>query len=91
MRSVDLTQEAILVWLPKGENATVSHFSGEAVEQPPAENPDTWWTGQHAVEHVGKVLRDHDKLPWIRIGDEILGPDAIAQFSVGIRAMKKFE
>ena len=65
-----------MTWLPPGETATEASF-GKAQS----------WTLKEAVQHALQVAQDHNKVPWIKASEDILGPDQIRQVAGGLRAM----
>ena len=86
----DPDAEATLIWLSRGETATVDSFTDDAVEPPPVANPEPWWTLADAVQHAVEVMRDHDKEPWIKTDGQIFGPSQILQVASALRAMGRF-
>lgn len=66
---------AVVVWLtpeqkPLGSDFDVALDSNE----PPRPNPEPWWSFEDAVTNAATAERNHDKLPWIKVGDRILSP-----------------
>jgi hypothetical protein len=90
---IDPDAQAVMIWLPSGETPTAEAFafSLEKVRPPPpSQEPEPWWKFEDAVMHAIVVMRNHDKVPWIKVGDQIFGPSEITQAASGIRAMRKF-
>ncbi|MBZ9710354.1 hypothetical protein LB543_27005 [Mesorhizobium sp. ESP7-2] len=84
-------EPAILAWLPKDTTATEDDFSDDSkVAKPPRENPEHWWTLADAVDYALTVERNHDKMPWIKSGDKILGQSEISQIAVALRALRGY-
>jgi hypothetical protein len=79
MPAIDPDAPAALIWLPPGETATAGTFG--KVQS---------WTLEEAVKHALQVAHDHDKVPWIKVGDDILGPDGLRQVASALRAMGMF-
>jgi hypothetical protein len=46
--------------------------------------------GEDAIVHVSEADHDHKKVPWIKTGDVILGPDQISLAYSILRAARKF-
>jgi hypothetical protein len=89
--NLDTSAEAELMWLPKGVTPTAPDFRYDVIEPPPGPNTEGRWTLEDAAMHAAEVMRDHDKVPWIKTGDRILGPSEIAQVCSGLRAMRMFD
>jgi hypothetical protein len=68
----------VLIWLDGGENPSLESFGPASVRSPPHPNPEAWWLLAEAINHANTADRsDHNKVPWIKTGDTILGPDQI--------------
>jgi hypothetical protein len=91
MTSLDPDASAVLIWLPRGEAATAADFEITADVKPlPTANQEPWWTLEDAINYAQNPPTDLDKSPWIKVGDNILGPSQIAQVASGLRAMRRF-
>ena len=83
---------AILVWLPEGENPDLDNFGPQMVFPPPSPNPEAWWCLEDAINYASGADRgDHKKVPWIKTGDAILGPDQISRAHSVLRAARNFD
>lgn len=72
------TSAAIVLWLPKGEEPDErKHFNVEAKLHPPAPNPEAWWNLGEALLSIRAGYNDHGKVPWIKVGGEIIRPDDV--------------
>jgi len=91
MQKLNMLASAVLVWLPKGEHPTVDSFDVRNAIPPPVPNPEPWWYLEDAIVHAREVVSDHGKLPWIKTGETLLGPEQIVQAYSGMRAMKAFD
>jgi hypothetical protein len=90
--NLNMRAAAILVWLPEGENPGQDSFSPQMVFQPPSPNPEAWWCLEDAIRYVnGSDRGDHKKVPWIKTGDAILGPDQISRAYSALRAARNFD
>jgi len=88
---LDTLASAVLVWLPKGVTPAVDALETAKVGPPPNPNPEPWWCLEDAVIRASEVQRDHDKAPWIKVGQELLDPSEIAQAYRAIRTMRAFD
>jgi hypothetical protein len=86
----DLMAAAILIWLPKGERPDVQTFGQTRVQPPPAANPEPWWLLHEAITYARTVDRTHDKLPWIKVGSEILSPEDIIRIHSDMGNLSNF-
>lgn len=77
MKRIDPDAPASLIWLAPDETATADNFTSAKQS----------WTLEAAVTHARQVVRDHDKVPWIMVGSDVLGPSQIDQVATGLRAM----
>ena len=92
MIKLDMNASAVLVWLPKGETPTADSFDPTEVQPPPYPNPSPWWLLEEAIIFAREVDdQTHGKMPWIKTGDTVLGPDQIIHAYSGIRATKAFD
>ena len=76
-KNLPLFGAAILLWLPQGESPQVQPFDPSKVTSPPSANPEPWWLLHEAITYAMTVQGTHGKLPWIKVGEEILDPDQI--------------
>ena len=76
--NLPLLSAAILVWLPNGEEPNIQKFNPSQIQPPPAANPGSWWLLHEAITHAMTVERSHSKVPWIKVGEELLSPSRIA-------------
>ena len=88
--NLNMRASAVLVWLADGEHPAHDSFSPQLVQPPPSPNPESWWCLEDAIVHVNDADRDHGKVPWIKTGDAILGPDQISRAYSTLRAARKF-
>jgi hypothetical protein len=78
--NLNMKAAAVLVWLDDGENPALDSFVPQLVQPPPSPNPESWWCLEDAIAYAYEIdKRDHRKVPWIKAGDTILGPDQIIQ------------
>jgi hypothetical protein len=90
--NLNMRAAAILVWLPEGENPGLDSFSPQMVFSPPSPNPEAWWCLEDVIHYVNGADRgDHKKVPWIKTGDAILGPDQISRAYGALRAARNFD
>jgi hypothetical protein len=73
---------AVLIWLDDGEDPALDGFVPQLVQPPPNPNPESWWCLEDAIMYVQETKHEtdkheHGKVPWIKTGDTILGPDQI--------------
>jgi hypothetical protein len=78
--TIDPDAPALLIWLPEDKLPTGEDF---------VVRPETW-TLEHAALHAYEVMRDHNKVPWIKSGGRVLGPSEIRQISSALRALRAF-
>jgi hypothetical protein len=88
--NLNMRASAVLVWLTDGEHPAHDNFRPELVQPPPSPNPESWWYLEDAIVYVTETDRDHTKVPWIKTGDVILGPDQISRSYSILRAARKF-
>jgi hypothetical protein len=90
--NLNMRAAAILVWLPEGENPGLDSFRPQMVFSPPNPNPEAWWCLEDAIQYLNGADRgDHKKVPWIKTGDAILGPDQISRAYSALRAARNFD
>jgi hypothetical protein len=77
--NLNMRASAVLVWLADGEHPAHDSFGPQLVRPPPSPNPESWWCLEDAILYVNETVRDHKKVPWIKTGHVILGPDQIIQ------------
>jgi hypothetical protein len=78
--NLNMRSAAILVWLSEGENPGLDSFSPQMVIPPPSPNPEAWWCLEDAIRYAnGADPGEHQKVPWIKTGDAILGPCQISR------------
>jgi hypothetical protein len=78
--NLNMKAAAVLIWLADGENPALTSFAPQLVQPPPNPNPESWWCLEDAIAFVHEIdKREHGKVPWIKTGDTILGPDQIMQ------------
>jgi hypothetical protein len=87
--NLNMRASAVLVWLADGEHPAHDSFAPQLVQPPPSPNPESWWCLEDAIVHVNEADRDHKKVPWIKTGDVILGPDQISRSYSILRAVRK--
>lgn len=71
-----------MVWLPEGERPDSDDFDPREDLSPPHPNPEPWWHIYEAIIYAYDTVahgRNHEKLPWIKFGDELLSPDEIIE------------
>jgi hypothetical protein len=89
--NLNMRAAAVLVWLPDGENPAFETFVPESVQPPPSLNPEAWWCLEDAIVYAHEIdKRDHGKVPWIKVGDTVLGPDQISRAYSILRAGTRF-
>jgi hypothetical protein len=80
LMNLNMKAAAVLIWLDVGENPALDSFVPQLVQPPPSPNPESWWCLQDAIVYVHEMSElEHGKVPWIKTGDTILGPDQIIQ------------
>lgn len=80
MSNLPLYGSAVLIWLPDGQDPSVPGFDYSAILPPPAPNPEPWWLLHEAITYAVTLDADRKgKLPWIKVGEEILSPQQIKQ------------
>jgi hypothetical protein len=77
-KSLPLFSAAVLLWMPKGQEPDIQKFDPSQIQAPPAANPEPWWLLHEAITYAMTVERSHSKVPWIKVGDELLSPSEIA-------------
>lgn len=80
MPVIDPDAPAQLIWLPEDKQPTEEDF---------LIRPETWGLGDAAL-HAYEVMRDHDKVPWIKTDGQVLGPSEIRQICSVLRVMRPF-
>jgi hypothetical protein len=91
LMNLNMKAAAVLVWLDDGENPALDSFVPQSVQPPPSPNPESWWCLEDAIAYAHEIdKRDHGKVPWIKAGDTILGPDQISRAYSALRAATKF-
>jgi len=88
--NLNMKAAAVLVWLDDSENPALDSFGPQLVQPPPSPNPEAWWCLEDAIKHANDFARDHKKVPWIKTGNTILGPDQISRAYSAFRAANKF-
>jgi hypothetical protein len=88
--NLNMRASAVLIWLYDSENPTLESFGPGNVSSPPQPNPEAWWWFAEAVKHAVEAPREHKKVPWIKTGGTILGPNQILQTYSALRAASKF-
>jgi hypothetical protein len=89
-KNLELLSAAILLWLPKDEKPDIIKFNPSQIQPPPAENPEPWWLVHEAITYAMTVERWHSKVPWIKVGERLLGPDEIADIYKGMGNLSGF-
>ena len=77
--NLPMKASAVLAWLPKGQNPAANDFDPADLKPPPRANPDGWWYLHQAITYAAETTQRYDKLPWIKVGEEILSPDEIQE------------
>jgi hypothetical protein len=49
------------------------------VQPPPTPNPHPWWLLHEAITYAVILQEKHDKVPWIKTGEQILTPKQITE------------
>lgn len=76
--NLNMRASAVLIWLDDSENPALENFGPANVRTPPHPNPEAWWRLDEALKYALSTAQpDHGKVPWIKTGDTILGPDQI--------------
>jgi hypothetical protein len=70
---------AVLIWLPRGEDPDIRDFDPALVQPPPTPNPQAWWVLHEAVTHAVTLQQKHNKVPWIKTGEQVLTPEEITE------------
>jgi hypothetical protein len=65
--------------LPRGELPDARGFDAIKVQPPPTPNPHPWWLLHEAITHAVILQEKHDKVPWIKTGEQILTPKQITE------------
>jgi hypothetical protein len=87
----NMKASAVLVWLDDGEHPALDSFTVRSVQPPPVPNPEPWWCLEDAIVYVREIDKpDHGKVPWIKAGDTIIGPDQISQVYDDLLAARRF-
>lgn len=73
--SLDRTVPVMLLWAEDGAHPTAEQF--EAASPHPTLGPEAWSLLEMAVAYALNTSRDDGCVPWIRVGDEIIGPDRL--------------
>jgi hypothetical protein len=69
---------AVVLWLPHGEEPNgFDHLNCGDTMHPPQCNPNAWWDLEQAVTHASTSNDDHNKRPWIKVGEAVLSPDDV--------------
>lgn len=90
-RNLDLSSSAVIVWLPKGAQPSIDSFVPTNVQSPPPDNPEPWWILHEAITYAVTAMTKHDKLPWIKTGGQLLGPDEILKIYKGMGNLSGFK
>jgi hypothetical protein len=80
-KNVVMTDSAVLVWLSKGESPSGATFELKSLKTPPMPNPEPWWKAGDAINFASRLTDNHGKLPWLKVGGQVLSPDEIVQMS----------
>lgn len=78
--NISLFGSAVLVWLR--EEPDMRHLDTTKVQPPPAPNPELWWVLHEAITYAVTLQEKHNKLPWIKTGDQILRPKEITELYI---------
>ena len=76
---LNTSAQAQVLWLPKEEVPTADSFTLDQAEASLNPNPETWQYLEDALLYACCVIRDHDKVAWIRSEGVILGPEDIKE------------
>jgi hypothetical protein len=68
--------------LPRSELPDIGGFDTTKVQPPPAPNPHTWWLLHEAITYAVTLQDKHDKVPWIKTGEQILMPKQITELYI---------
>jgi hypothetical protein len=86
MKSIPLSDSAVLIWLAEGESPMAAEFDQKKLSVPPYPNPEPWWTAKEAIEHAhstwiseAHAASGQGKVPWIKIGSLVLSPTEIRE------------
>ena len=77
--SPSLYASAVLIWLPRGELPDIGGFDAIKVQPPPTPNPHPWWLLHEAITYAVILQEKHNKVPWIKTGEQILMPTQITE------------
>ncbi|MGQ4274964.1 hypothetical protein [Terrihabitans sp. B22-R8] len=75
---------AVLIWLPPDADPRQPDFSMDVASAPPDPNPEPWWRLSDAVRYACTLDHDTGKIPWIKAGEDLLGPKEIREMFEGI-------
>ncbi|WP_128080078.1 hypothetical protein [Roseicella frigidaeris] len=93
--NLPLLASAILVWLPDCQRPDIRSFDPSKLQPPPHPNPEAFWVLHEAITHAVEthhlaVEKAHDKVPWVKVGDRIMGPEEILRIYKGMGNLKGF-
>jgi hypothetical protein len=77
---IDQDIPATLIWLEEGAVATTQMFRARPADL--THGPDTWPHFDEAFRSAMHMPRSDEHLPWIRVGDRIIGPDDLRKMYV---------
>jgi hypothetical protein len=75
--NIPLTASCVLAWLPKGTTVVPSNLGPADLE--------AWWQVADAARAAAtRARKEPDREPWIKVGDQILGPKEVLGLSKSI-------
>jgi hypothetical protein len=78
MTKLNAKDAAVLVWMEPGVTPSITTFEQQETHAPPHPNPEAWWELGAAL--CSSIRTDtHGKLPWIKVGRELLSPDRVSR------------
>lgn len=77
---IDQDIPATLIWLEEGAVATTQMFRARPADL--THGPDTWPHFDEAFRSAMHMPRSDEHLPWIRVGDRIIGPEDLRKMYV---------
>ena len=76
--------------MPRGDLPDIGGFDTTKVQPPPAPNPHPWSLLHEAITYAVTLQDKHDKVPWIKTGEQILMPEQITELYLTMGDMSTF-
>ena len=77
---IDQDIPATLIWLEGGAVATTQMFQARPADL--THGPDTWAHFDEAFRSAMHMPRSDENLPWIKVGERIIGPEDLRKMYV---------